>query len=298
MKQFTIAVFCFAGAFAPPATAQRSVVSATPGFTYTLTVSGDSPSMPQGVTGGAGSQGYIAKAAVLGARGRMDIVEGGIPELFAKGDYLLFDSTEVVVVHPSAQQFVLLTQQAMNAGGQLDTTAFSMKMSDEKVLLDSIGPGDTISTFPTTRYRLTIAFNMELSVASMAMRVGSEAITDYWVATIPGMAPNPLLRSNGMNTGKAGVPGMMHAFSLRVDSASSRMGRTIVLRSTSKTRINPGAGRATASHTGAVVSDVRRAPVDKNSLIVPIQYNVLPLPGLPADSLGDGAKWKVPPPGE
>lgn len=298
MKRLTISLFCFVGAAGARVSAQRPVAAPAPGFTYTLTVNADSPSAPPGVTGGPGSQGYIAQAAVLGARGRMDIIEGGIPELFSKGDYLLFDSSEVVVVHPSTQQFILLTQQAMNAGGQLDTTAFSMKMSDEKVLLDSIGPGDTISTFPTTRYRLTIAFNMQLSVASMAVRVGSEAVTDYWVATIPGMAPNPLLRSNGMSTGKAGVPGMMHAFSLRVDSASSRMGRTIVLRSTSTTRINAGPGRSTASHMGAVVSDVRRASVDKNSLIVPIQYKVLPLPGLPADSLGDGAKWKVPPPGE
>jgi len=31
---------------------------------------------------------------------------------------------------------------------------------------------------------------------------------------------------------------------------------------------------------------------------VPIQYKVELLPGLPTDSLGDGAKWKVPPPNE
>ena len=116
-----------------------------------------------------------------------------------------------------------------------------MKLSDEKVALDSIGPGDTISTFPTTRFRLTLAFNMELTMGLMATRVGSEAVTDYWVATIPGMAPNPLLQSNGMSSG-GGVPGMLHALSLRVDSAAARMGRTIVLRSTSTTRINAGPG--------------------------------------------------------
>jgi hypothetical protein len=174
-----------------------------------------------------------------------------------------------------------------------------MKLSDEKVTLDSIGPGDTISTFPTTRYRLTLAFNMELTLPMVAStRVGSEAVTDYWVATIPAMSPNPLLRSNGMSNRGGGVPGMMHALSLRVDSASARMGRTIVLRTSSTTRINAGPGRAIESHNSAVVSDITRASVDKNSLVVPIQYKVLPLPGLPVDSLGDGVKWKVPPPGE
>jgi hypothetical protein len=210
-------------------------------------------------------------------------------------------------VHPAAQQFVLLTEQTVRASGKPDSAGKAdsaglnnLKLSEEKVLLDSIGPGDTISTFPTTRYRLTIAFNMELAMAPqlLPMRVGSEAVTDYWVATIPSMSPNPLLRSNGVGGRGGGVPGMLHALSLRVDSAASRMGRTIVLRSTSTTRINAGVGRVAESHTSAAVTDIKRAPVDKNSLIVPIQYKVFPLPGLPADSLGDGAKWKVPPRGQ
>ena len=73
------------------------------------------------MTGGPGSQSYVAHASVLGARGRMDVVEGGVPDLFTKGDYLLFDSSEVVIVHPATQQFVLLTQQTVGAAGQLDT---------------------------------------------------------------------------------------------------------------------------------------------------------------------------------
>src|SRR4051812_6236280 len=79
--------------------AQRASTRA-PGFTYTLTVTAESPASRPGITGGAGSQNYVGNASVLGSRGRLDIVDGGIPELFAKGDYLLFDSTEVVIVHP------------------------------------------------------------------------------------------------------------------------------------------------------------------------------------------------------
>jgi len=281
------------------AQAQRPV-AATSGFTYTLTATSDSPTARPGVTGGPGSLSYVARASVLGARGRMDIVEGGVPELFQKGDYLLFDSSEVVIVHPSIQKFVLLTQQTTRASGRFDTATVNMKLSDEKVMLDSIGPGDTISTFPTTRYRLTLAFNMELTLSPLLprTRVGSQAVTDYWVATIPDMSPNPLLRSNGMSSSGGGVPGMMHALSLRVDTASARMGSTIVLRTSSTTRINAEEGRMVESHNSAVVSDIKRASVDKNSLVVPIQYKVLPLPGLPVDSLGDGVKWKVAPPGE
>jgi hypothetical protein len=278
------------------ALAQGSGQRTTPpasGFTYTLTVTTQSPTSRPGVTGGQGSENYVGNASVLGSRGRLDIVEGGVAELFVKGDYLLFDSSEVVIVHPAKQQFLLLTQQALSSSGQLDTAGFKLTVSDEKVALDSVGAGDTISAFPTTRYRLTLGFNMDLDMTVMRTRVGSEAVTDYWVASIPGMAPNPLLRSNGIS---GGVPGMLKALSLRVDSATARMGKTVVLRSSSTTRINAGPGQALESHNSIAVTDVKRAAVDKNLLIVPIQYRVAPLPGLSADSLGDGAKWKAPPP--
>lgn len=269
--------------------------AAANGFTYTLTVTTQSPLSRPGVTGGAGSQNYVGTVSVLGQRGRLDVTDGGAPELFAKGDYLLFDSSEVVIVHPSSQTFVLLTQQTLASTGALDTADFKLTVSDEKVQLDSIGPGDTISTFPTTRYRLTLAFNMSLDMAVMRTRVGSEAVTEYWVATIPGMTPNPLVRSNGMS---GGVPGMLKALSLRVDSVTARMGKTIVLRTSSTTRITAGPGQSIESRNSSVVSDVKHAAVDKNSLIVPLQFKVAPLVGLPADSLGDGAKWKVAPPSE
>jgi len=296
-NRVTIFIICCVALVGRTATGQTpgATSASIPGFTYTLTATSDSPAARPGVTGGPGSLSYVAHASVLGARGRMDVADGGVADLFAKGDYLLFDSSEVVIVHPAKQEFVLLTQQTMAAAGQLDTAGFTMTLSDEKVAVDSIGPGDTISTYPTTRYRLTLAFNMDVNMAMMRMRVGSEAVTDYWVATIPGMAPNPMLRSNGVS---GGVPGMLKGLSLRVDSAAKRMGRAVVLRSSSTTRINGGPGRVTESHTSAVVSDLKRAPVDKSLLVVPIQFRVAPLPGLPADSLGDGAKWKVPPPSE
>jgi hypothetical protein len=281
----------FVGVSAVAAQARPSTEPAQ-GYTYTLTTTQGAGR--RGITGGPGTQSYVAHATVLGSRGRMDIVEGNTP-LFAKGDYILFDSTEIVVVHPSTQTFNLVTEQTVAAVGQgaFDST---IKVSDESVALDLIGPGDTISGFPTTHYRMRLGFNM----ASLAMpiRLGSEAVTDYWVATIPGMGPNPMLGANSLGHGAGGVPGVLRALSLRVDSAATRMGRTIVLRSASATRITLGQGDRQESQTSTLVSDIKRAPVDRNYLIVPIQYKVAPLPGMSADSLSDGAKWKAPPPGE
>lgn len=282
------------------ASAQRDAhagAAKQPGFSYTMTATSESGAgVRMGITGGEGSRRYVAHAVVGPHRGRMDIVDGSVPDLFARGDYLLFDSTEIAIVHPATSTFALLTEQTTRATGAIDTSDVKMKVSDEKVRLDSIGPGDTISTYPTTHFRMTLGFNMDVEAMMARSRFGSEAVTDYWVASIPGMMSNPLLRSNGL-AGSHGVPGMLRELSLRVDSASQRMGRTVVLRSSSVTRVVVGQGATIESHNAVQVSDLQRASVDEHSFIVPLSYKVVAIPGLPADSLGDGVKWKTPPPG-
>ena len=88
---------------------------------------------------------------------------------------------------------------------------------------------------------------------------------------------------------------MLRALSLHVDSASRRMGRTVVLRSSSTTPVTVGQGGTIESHNAVVVSDLARTAVDERSLIVPINYRVVPLSGLPAVPDDDGLRWKSPP---
>jgi hypothetical protein len=225
----------------------------------------------------------------------MDIVDGGVDQLFAKGDYLLFDSTDVAIVHPARAELVLLTRETLNASSdRLAAAGITMTLHDQKVLLDSLGPGDTISGIPTTRFRMTLAFNMDVEAPIMRSRLGSEAVTDYWVAAVPGLPPNPLLRSNGLTNTNVGSP-MLRELSARVDSAAARMGKTVVLRSTSTTRITAGPGQRIETHSSAVVSDLERSPIQKAALVVPGPYRVAPFPGLEQEQQGDGSKWKAPP---
>ena len=69
----------------------------------------------------------------------MDIVEGGVETLFGKGDYLLFDSTDVIVVHPSTHDFVAIPRDiASRSMGRLEAMGLRIAIADEKVLLDSV----------------------------------------------------------------------------------------------------------------------------------------------------------------
>ena len=74
-----------------------------PGIGYTIHVT----STPHAGSGGSGvlaggAQNYVGRAVFAVNRGRMDIVDGAVESLFSKGDYVLFDSTDLVIVHPAS----------------------------------------------------------------------------------------------------------------------------------------------------------------------------------------------------
>ncbi len=263
------------------------------GFSYTIRVTGSMPGAMPGITGGPDSQGYTGHAMSLPRRGRMDIIDGAVEGLFAKGDYVLYDSTDIVVVHPASKTFTPVTRDAQNrAIARLDSLGFKIRLSDEKVALDSIGRGDTISGVATQRYRLTMAFNMAMDAGVVQQRIGSETVTEYWAGVVPDLPPNPLLRSNALT---GGMTGMFKALSARVDSVSRRLAHTVALRTVSTTRINAGPGQMMESQQSSEVSDIRRAPVDPALLVLPADYKPEPLPGGDSTPAIDVAKWRVKP---
>lgn len=273
---------------ASPARAQSR-----PGYSYTIRVTGSAPGAMPGISGGAGSLGYTGRATSLATRGRMDIVDGGIEGLFAKGDYLLYDSTDIVVVHPTSKTFTVISRDAQTAAiARLDSLGFKVTLSDEKVALDSIGRGDTISGVATQRFRLTMAFNMAMDAGVVQQRIGSETVTEYWSGAVPDFPPNPLLRSNAL---AGGMTGMFKALSARVDSVSQRLAHTVPLRTVSTTRINAGPGNVMESKQSSEMSELKRAPVDPALLVLPADYKAEPLPGGDSTLVVDAAKWRVKP---
>jgi hypothetical protein len=241
---------------------------------------------------GAG-QGYIGHAVVLPARGRLDITSGQVDSVFSKGDYLLFDSVDVIVVHPATKEFSPLRRDASSRALEgLEAMGFHITLSDEKVTLDSLGPSDTVAGVPTQHYRLTVAFNLAMDAGVMQQRLGSENVTDYWVARVPGLPVNPLLRSNGF--AGAAMTGMFKSLSARVDSVSARMGRTVALRTKARTRVITGPGQELQTEQTSEVSDLRRRAVDRSLLVLPPDYKPA-VPGIAGVTIDAGDKWRVPP---
>lgn len=272
---------------------------ALPGYAYTVRItatpvahgSASLPSPPD-------SQNYVGHASVAAGRGRLDIVEGGSQGMFQKGDYLLFDSSDVVVVHPAAHEFVPVSSEtAAGAMQQLDAMGVKLTLSDERVTLDSLGPGDTVSGVPTRHYRMTVAFNMSMDAGVTQERLGTQSVTEYWTAAIPDMPPNPLLRANGLG-GAAMPPTPMFApLTARVDSAAARMGKTVALRTRGTTTMMLGPGATLETRETSDVTELRRTQVDLAALTLPGDYKPAGTPGQPANPTGaDSAdKWRRPP---
>lgn len=286
------------GMFVLPASAARGQtkppVVGIPGVAYTLTVR----SAPKAGTSvpalSAGpSQNYVGRSVFAADRGRMDIVQGGVPPLFTAGDYVLFDTTGFLVVHPATRDFIAITRDAGGpSADRLAQAGVDIKLSDVKVTLDSLGPSDTVAGYATVHYRMTSAFNMSIEASFMAQQLGAEAVTDYWVAFVPGLPNNPLLRANGVMS----LQTMGSAFadlSRRVDSASARMHQAVALRSTTTSRLVQGPGESGAVESTSEVSNLANAPVDENLLIIPAGFTQKPIPGFEAMPLPDiAAKWR------
>ncbi len=247
-----------------------------PGFSYTLRVASSSPAAPPGVTGGAGSSSYVGQVIWAGAHGRVDIVEGGVDKLFSKGDYLIVDTSHVTVVHPAQREYFVVVLNGDSASRRLAALGAAAKLSDDKVRIESLGPGDTVAGIPTQRFRLTVAFNMSIDAGVIQQRLGTESVTEYWVGTVPGLPNNPLLRSNGL--GGSALTGMFKTLAARVDSAAAKMGSAIALRTAATTRVVLGPGQVIETEQSSVVSDLKQTGIDQSLLMIPAGFKKIAMP--------------------
>lgn len=265
------------------------------GVAYTIHVA----STPHAGSGGAAamvgaSQNYVGDAVFAANRGRMDVVEGAVESLFAKGDYILFDSTDLVIVHPSNKTFVPLPHDvAGKTMERLESIGVKTTIADDKVVLDSLGFGDTVAGIPTTHFRMTTAFTMSVDAGVVQQRLATESITDYWVAAVPGLPRNPLLRANGLS-GASAMTGMFKSISAKVDSAAKRLGSTVALKTHTVSRLIDGQGMNTMTEQTSNVSNIEPREVDDTFLMLPSDYAPQPLAGVEQTISDDvGAIWRI-----
>lgn len=234
------------------------------------------------MTGGMGDMlagmkpGYSGHGVQVGRRTRIDILEGSLPPMAEKGDYILFDTSGMTVVHPSKKEYVPIPKDfASKALDQMQAMGMSITVGGVSAKIDSLPGVDTIAGLPTRHYRTTIAYTMTLEGMGQSQQMSTNATGDYWMATIPGLAESPLQRTSALGGGQGGTfssitSGPFKDIAAKMDSVTRKMSGTAVRTKTTSTS-DPGAGTMNME-VGSEMLNLKHSAIDESLFVVPSDY--------------------------
>jgi hypothetical protein len=218
--------------------------------------------------------GYSGHGFALGKRLRIDIVDGALPPLADKGDYMLFDSTGITVVHPSKKEFVPIPLDFPNkAIEQMQAMGMSIKLADMALKFDTLPGTDTIAGYPTRHYRQTVSYTITIDAMGTTQQMKSQATNEYWMATVPGLGLSPLQQAGQLGGGSQNMSALpqFKELAVRIDSISRHLtGSAVRVKATTN---SDAAGAGTMGlDTTSEMSNLKRAPVADGMFVVPSDY--------------------------
>jgi hypothetical protein len=284
--RFYFAAALFAGGLSlSPAVARAQAGGKTANGTEfdlktTMNVSGGMGAMLGGM-----SPGYSGHGVALGGRLRIDIVDGAIPPLADKGDYLLFDTTGMTVVHPAKKEYVVIPRDfSSKALEQMQSMGMSISVSGVSAVLDSVPGVDTVAGLPTRHYRTKVSYTMTVEGMGASQQVKNETTSDYWTATVPGLDLSPLQRANqfggAQGLGSISPTGPLKDLAAKLDSLGRKVSGSAVRMKTT-TATESGAAGGMNLDMSSEMSKLKRAPIDESVFAIPAGFSrgESPFPG-------------------
>lgn len=206
------------------------------------------------------------RGITAGGVARLDVTGGtdtvGIPV----GSYLLVSDTSgaarlVDTIHKTVRSI----GAGARLGGLVELHTPPGVVSDVKVLVDTLGAGETIDGRATRRYRLSTQFSLSMILPNGESPVAqSSSVTDLWQAVGAERIPNPFLGLGGDET-----PNDFLAPLNRVLVETGRRIPGITLRSETQASLSAGGVAITVQRVNTRLSGVRPAMVDPASLRIP-----------------------------
>lgn len=242
--------------------------------------------------GAAATQDWTAKATAANGRGRLDILKGQAAGMWAAGDYLLFDSTEFVIVHPTTRQFIAIPADlASRSFEQMKANGVDIAISGVTAAMQPVaGPDSSIAGYPTKHYQLNLTYSLDMSLGTLQQSVSTKVTSDMWMARVAALPPNPFLRASAMQGS-----GLMREITREVDSVTKPIRGMIPLRSVTVTELTGAMPTSLTTEQRVEVSDLAPAELNDDLLYLPPDFTAGTLPGLttaPGDSVA--ARWRRP----
>lgn len=251
-----------------------------PGVTYTI----HSTSIGAQARNG-GDTAWTARVEWAAGRGRMDIVDGGQQPMFAKGDYVLFDSATYLVVHPATKTFSTAPDMSgKNASPQVAMMRDAMKVTDVKLSLDTLEKGTAVNGFRTSHYRMHSMFTMSIDLAALGAppdaappATTSDITTDLWFADDLEPLPGPFMVGHS-----AEMPGFLSGMKTlfdRMQAMQASMPKRLAVKQTTASKVN-AMGNDVATQATTEIVDVMHRDVDESRLALPADYTQAAMAGL------------------
>jgi hypothetical protein len=234
-----------------------------------MSVSGAMSGVLAGMTPGYSGHGFA-----LGRRLRIDIVDGALPPLADKGDYMLFDSAGITVVHPTKKEFVPISLDFPNKMiEQMQALGMTITLGDMAFRFDTLPGIDTIAGYPTRHYKQTVGYTIAMDGMGVSQQMKSQATNEYWMATVPGLGLSPLQQAGQLGGGNQSMSAMpqFKELAAKIDSVSRRMTGSAL-----RVRVTTSSDAAAAGTVGldmtSEMSNLKRAPVADGLFVVPSDY--------------------------
>ncbi len=274
-----------------------------PGLTYTMhTTRVPVGNPPPGVAVRGGPVDWTGVVVWAAGRGRMDIVAGAEPGSFEEGDYILFDSTDYITVHPLDSTFVVAPRIPPNL---FDSARARLRFTNVKVSLDTLGAGDVIDGQSTHHYRITERYTLTVDMGTALSgftppSMETHLVTDFWFSDVATAPPTPF--EKGIGDLRQFLAGMPHALSDVVSLARSGLPLGHArLRVTASARTTRPTGPPLGMDDVTDTSPMQPAEVDVARLVLPDGFTETLRPEFGAltggklQSPDGGAKWRTMP---
>jgi hypothetical protein len=251
---------------------------------------------------------WTGTAIVARDRGRIDISEGELPGFFRKGDFVLFDASDAIVVHPADKSFAVLFPYTRDSTPRLmNSTGIRTSLTNLIVMIDSGLPSETIEGRLASHYRIKATYNLTIDVSSITGLEASpnrssaiDQVTDYYYADLP--LPQAFVSFNPAAVFQLPrMPDYLQELNARlaVMTAGLPKNRTS-LRTVATTKI-VSSEMSLLRETTTEILQVQNQNFEVDTFLLPMEYRESSGPGTNSDpasrrsAVDAGTKWRRPP---
>jgi hypothetical protein len=219
-----------------------------------------------------------AHGQFAGGNSRIDFIESMAPSgMMSTGTYMITNGAKrtVTSVNPAKHEYTVidlaeLGKTASDMQGALGGMA-KTEVTDVKVGIEDLGPGETLDGYATYKYRLAQSFTMNMTVMGRTISTPSQSTTEIWVAPALDGLMDPSARPPETLT-----TGPMAELTKQVIAAYGKMRKGLMLKRVSTVQGGSGTHQHTSTMT-TTITNVKKTAISPAVFVVPADYTKVAL---------------------